>query len=89
MRSSGISRIRKILYSQPHVYQRRAERPAVTVLVILKTGNQREVHVRFDEALNAAELIHFVMGNQGYSLPFGARTSGAANAVDVILRHYW
>ena len=29
--------------------------------VILKTGDQCEVHVRFDETLNAAELINFVM----------------------------
>ena len=27
----------------------------------LKTGDQREVHVRFDETLNAAELIQFIM----------------------------
>jgi hypothetical protein len=32
-----------------------------TFPVILKTGDQREVHVRFDEALNAAELIYFIM----------------------------
>jgi hypothetical protein len=29
--------------------------------VILKTGDQREVHVRFDEALNAAKLIQFIL----------------------------
>jgi hypothetical protein len=32
-----------------------------TFPVILKTGDQREVHVRFDEALNAEELIYFIM----------------------------
>jgi hypothetical protein len=32
-----------------------------TLLRILKTGDQREVHVRFDEALNAEELIYFIM----------------------------
>jgi hypothetical protein len=31
------------------------------ILKTRKTRNQREVHVRLDEALNAAELVHFVM----------------------------
>jgi hypothetical protein len=28
---------------------------------ILKPGDRREIHIRFDDALNAAELLHFVV----------------------------
>jgi hypothetical protein len=31
------------------------------VTLILKTGNLREVHLRFDEALNSTKLIHFIL----------------------------